>query len=398
MRLIPLPLLRLALAGLAATLVGVGLARFAYAPLITPMVEQGWFSATQTAWLGAANLLGYLVGALAGAPLARRFGGGRVIRLNLILTTAALAACLWPAPFAWFAFWRGLAGASGAILMVVAVSEALGRTPARHRPAVGAVMFSGIGIGVAFSGMVVPGMAGAHAAMGWATLAGAALLATVLSLRTWSRPARTNGGDEAPKPRWQPRRYSDRTAVLLLAAGYCLVAVGYIPHTVFWVDYLAREVGLGLDRASAYWTLFGLGALIGALLAGAAARRFGFAPALAATLGLMGLATLLPSVWPFGPVLFGSSLFMGATTPGMVVLVSGRLSELCPPGHQARLWGRLTAAFALTQAAAAWAHSMLFTWSGSYRPLLWLGGAALLVAAGLAVRAAWPHRRRTAAR
>lgn len=397
MRLIPLPLLRLGLAGLAATLVGVGLARFAYAPLITPMVEQGWFTATQTAWLGAANLLGYLIGALAGAPLVRRFGGGRVIQWNLVLTTAALAACLWPAPFAWFALWRGLAGASGAVLMVVAVSEALGRSPARHRPAVAAVVFSGIGIGVAFSGIVVPGMAAAHPAMGWAVLAGVALLASALSLRVWhGRGACADDiGQPAGTPRWRPGSETGRGAVLLLTACYCLVAVGYIPHTVFWVDYLARELGLGLARAGDYWTLFGLGALLGALLAGAAARRFGFAIALAGTLALMGLATLLPSLWPFGPVLFASSLFMGATTPGMVALVSGRLGELCPPGRQTRLWGRMTAAFAVTQAAGAWLHSALFAATGSYRPLLWLAGTALLLAAALAVRAAWRPRRRS---
>ncbi|RLK50181.1 putative MFS family arabinose efflux permease [Alkalispirillum mobile] len=385
MRLIPLPLLRLALAGLAATLVGVGLARFAYAPLITPMVEQGWFSATQTAWLGAANLLGYLIGALAGAPLARRFGPARVIRVNLILTTVALAACLWPWGFAWFALWRGVAGVGGAILMVVAVSEALSRTPAAQRPAVGAIIFSGIGIGVALSGIVLPGMADRHAAMGWAVLAGTALLATAISLRAWGRNRPGAHADPGQaKGHWRPGGQEGRTAILLLAACYCLVAVGYIPHTVFWVDYLAREVGMGLGQASAYWTLFGLGALMGALLAGSAARQHGFAPTLALTLGLMALATLLPSVWHFGPLLFASSLFIGATTPGMVVLVSGRLAELCPPGQQARLWGRLTAAFALAQGVAAWAHSALFGWANSYQPLLWLGGGALLLATLLA--------------
>src|SRR3712207_4578725 len=52
------------LAALAANLVGVGLGRFAYAPLVPALITEGWFSASAAAYLGAANLAGYLAGAL----------------------------------------------------------------------------------------------------------------------------------------------------------------------------------------------------------------------------------------------------------------------------------------------------------------------------------------------
>jgi hypothetical protein len=50
---------------LCAILVGIGLARFAYTPLIPALVEAGWFTPAEAAYLGAANLAGYLAGALA---------------------------------------------------------------------------------------------------------------------------------------------------------------------------------------------------------------------------------------------------------------------------------------------------------------------------------------------
>ena len=59
-------------AGLCASLVGIGLARFAYTPLIPSLIEAHWFSASAVVYLGAANLAGYLVGALIGRPLAAR--------------------------------------------------------------------------------------------------------------------------------------------------------------------------------------------------------------------------------------------------------------------------------------------------------------------------------------
>lgn len=45
------------LAGLCATLVGIGLARFAYTPLIPPLITEGWFAPSQAAYLGAAAFI-----------------------------------------------------------------------------------------------------------------------------------------------------------------------------------------------------------------------------------------------------------------------------------------------------------------------------------------------------
>src|SRR5690242_3783640 len=65
---------RATLAGLAATLVGVGLARFAYTPLLPALIAAGWFPPASAAYLGAANLAGYLAGALVARTLAARIG------------------------------------------------------------------------------------------------------------------------------------------------------------------------------------------------------------------------------------------------------------------------------------------------------------------------------------
>jgi hypothetical protein len=54
--------LRGALAGLCGTLVGIGLARFAYAPLLPALIESGWFASAKAAYIAAANLVGYLAG------------------------------------------------------------------------------------------------------------------------------------------------------------------------------------------------------------------------------------------------------------------------------------------------------------------------------------------------
>ena len=56
---------RLGWPGLLATLDGVGLCRFAYTPLIPFMIGAGLLTDQEAAYLGAANLAGYLLGAAA---------------------------------------------------------------------------------------------------------------------------------------------------------------------------------------------------------------------------------------------------------------------------------------------------------------------------------------------
>src|SRR5512139_3904867 len=90
------------LAGFCASLVGIGFARFAYTPLLPALVSAHWFAASSAAYLGAANLAGYLAGAVAARPMARTTSPRAAINGMMLLASIALAACAWPLSFAWF--------------------------------------------------------------------------------------------------------------------------------------------------------------------------------------------------------------------------------------------------------------------------------------------------------
>lgn len=90
------------LAGLCASLVGIGLARFAYTPLIPVLIAEGWLAPGAAAYLGAANLAGYLAGALLAHRLGRRIGAAALLRAMMVLASATFFACALPPSFAWF--------------------------------------------------------------------------------------------------------------------------------------------------------------------------------------------------------------------------------------------------------------------------------------------------------
>src|SRR5215212_12050999 len=143
---------------LCAILVGIGLARFAYTPLIPALVEAGWFTPAQAAYLGAANLAGYLAGALAGRSLAARIPIPILMRGMMLLAAASFFACAAPLAFSWFMVWRFGSGLAGAILMVIAAPAVLPCVPAQRRGLAAGAIFTGVGLGIAASGTLVPAL------------------------------------------------------------------------------------------------------------------------------------------------------------------------------------------------------------------------------------------------
>lgn len=119
--------------GFAASLVGIGLARFAYTPLLPAIIGAHWFDPSKAAYLGAANLAGYLAGAIFGRSMAAKTSTGFVLRAMMLLASIAFFACVYPVSFAWFFAWRFLSGTSGGALMVLAAPTVLAHVPPSRR-------------------------------------------------------------------------------------------------------------------------------------------------------------------------------------------------------------------------------------------------------------------------
>jgi len=309
------------------------------------------------------------------------------------VTTISLYACLFDWGVFWYGTWRLACGVSGAVLTVVGVSEALSKVPREHRPAASALIFSGIGLGIAASGTVVPWLIRYGIAPTWIALG---ILSTALALWAWLsvwRHLDTQAGRPAPVQDGGRVRWSVLGLFLVLLA-YGLDAVGFVPHTLFWVDYITHELGRGLNTGAAYWTAFGLGAAVGPFVAGVLAHWAGFRPALVLGLLLKAGAVALPVLSNAPGALLVSSILVGLLIPGTVALTSGSVMELAPRARQQQAWGWATLSFALLQAIAGYGMSWGYTDLDTYRPLFGMAALALVIAAccaALATRSSLPR-------
>jgi predicted MFS family arabinose efflux permease len=372
-----------AAAGLCASLVGLGLARFAYTPLIPALIAAKWFSPADAVYLGAANLAGYLAGALVARELSARAGAVRTLRGMMALASLCCFACSAPVSFSWFFAWRFLAGMAGGVIMVLAASTILPHTAPSKRGLVGGVIFAGVGLGVAASGTLVPLLLQQGLRQSWYGLGLLSAFLTLVSWKAW--PAEVPVTEHTPDSH-APSRGRSFTIVRVLKAEYGLNALALVPHMVFLVDFVARGLGQGISAGSHYWVLYGIGATVGPLLTGHLADRAGFGPALRVAFLIETIAILLPAIRSAPAVMIVSSVIVGGFTPGIVPLVLGRIHELLPhsSSSQRAAWAQATTMFALFQAAGAYGLSYLFERTGGDYTLLFVIGASA-VAASLAM-------------
>jgi predicted MFS family arabinose efflux permease len=362
-----------AMAGLCASLVGLGLARFAYTPLIPALISAKWFSPAEAVYLGAANLAGYLAGALIARELGSRVGSVRSLRATMVLASLSAFACAVPISFIWFFGWRFLAGLSGGVIMVLAASTILPHVAPSKRGFVGGVIFAGVGLGVAVSGTLVPLLLQQGVRQSWYGLGVLSALLTLVSWKAWP----TDAPSPARAPDHVPARGRQLAVIRALSAEYGLNALALVPHMVFLVDFIARGLGQGISAGSHYWVLYGIGATVGPLLTGHLADRAGFGPALRVAFVIEAVAIVLPALSSAPASMIVSSVIVGGFTPGIVPLVLGRIHELIPhdPDGQGATWAQATTIFAVFQAAAAYGLSYLFEHTGGNYTILFVIGA-----------------------
>ena len=369
---------RAVLSAFCASLIGIGLARFAYTPLLPAIVDAHWFEPSAAAYLGAANLFGYLAGALLGRPVAARISIVATLRIMMLGATVAFFACAFPIGFAWFFTWRFAAGFAGGALMVLAAPTVLPLVAPSRRGLAGGVIFMGIGAGIALSGTLVPLLLQQGLRATWLGLGTLSLLLTIIAWAGWPRARETSSA-----PSRHPTHVPARGTLRALYVEYALNAAGWVSHMIFLVDFVARGMGKGLQVGAEYWVLFGIGATLGPILAGHLADRTGFGAAMRFAFLLEAVAVAIPAFGLGQAWLIASSLVVGAFVTGTVPLMLGRIAELLPhhPAQQKTAWGVATVFFALFQAAAAYGLSFVFARSGgNYQLLFFIGAAAMVLA------------------
>jgi predicted MFS family arabinose efflux permease len=372
--------LRLAIGGGATLLLGMGLGRFSYTPLLPAIIQDGALSAAEAGYVSAFNLGGYLVGAMVTPGLRRRFTDAPLLRGCLLVSLACLICSIFPLGFIWLAWWRFLVGVTVAVMMINALSLVAIAAPPNVLGKATGIVFTGVGIGILCSGVVVPWLLEFGLTSAWTGLAALGMVSAMVAWWGWG-VAENSAAQQNVRT---PRRPVVTPAIVRLVAAHGMYAIGLAPHSIYWVDYIARGLGQGVAAGGAQWVLVGVGAVTGTYLAGWLADRMGFGVSLVMVFAVLAIGVALPVVIAAPVTLVASSLIFGAQ-PALSTVIAGRARQVVGALDMPHVWRWMVLAVGLGQTVAGYGLVSLFNATGSYTPIFLIGGAAMAAGALLSL-------------
>jgi len=259
-------------AGICALVLTVGLARFAYTPMLPIMKAQAGLDYVAAGWLAAINYAGYMAGTLLAATagdLRRKYV---LYRIGLVVAVASTVAMgLTRDPVAWGAlrFLSGLSSVAGLLLASGLVLNWL--LQHGRRPDLG-LHFTGMGLGIVVSGAAVVLTLPALTWSGqWIALGVLGLLFFVPAWLWMPAPASTPSTAVAQGP---PPPATSSAWTRLLNAAYVCAGFGFVIGATFIVAILEKLPVLQ-GRGGWVWVVVGVAALPSTFVWDRIARRFG---------------------------------------------------------------------------------------------------------------------------
>ena len=257
--------------------VAMGIGRFAFTPLLPMMLADGVVTLPEASWLASMNYLGYLVGALLCMlqPWIRRHLGvhtvlnaplwvcsGLVSTVVLTLGMALHVPAVWP-------LLRFAAGVASAVVFVYTSGWCLAQLARLGYPSMGALIYIGPGAGITLSGLIASGTVALDgtAWVGWLIFGG---LAIALNSVIW--PTLRAGSESPIAPASTPATptqavgQGSKAEMGLLTVAYGLAGFGYIITATF-LPVIARQAIPGSPWLDLFWPLFGVGVMVGAVVA-----------------------------------------------------------------------------------------------------------------------------------
>ncbi len=368
-------------------LLGLGVARFAYTPMLPIMQEQAGLGIASAGLLAAVNYMGYLGGALIASRIEQLSVKDQLYRIGMMLgVLSTLMMGITTNPIVW-ALSRFVAGFSSAAAMLLGSGLILNWLIRHgHRSELG-IHFSGLGLGIAGCATVVMVTSSAlDWREQWFLFTGIAGILLIPAL-TWLPPPDSSKATQSGAPMVdQPP--SPGLMRLLLAAYFC-AGIGYVVSATFTVAIIDRLPGLSGSGNLAFLVI-GLAAAPACIVWDLVARRTGEINALILAAGLQTIGIALPVfIYELWAAILSAMIF-GGTFIGIVSLVLTMAGKFYPT-KPAKMMGQMTLAYGSAQILGPAVTGWIGAVSGSYTSGLLF--AAIVMVIGVALLSVIRHRR-----
>jgi predicted MFS family arabinose efflux permease len=361
----------LAIGGLIALAIAMGVGRFIYTPILPFMFDDLGLTKSQAGLIASANYVGYFLGAILAAvklPGSRRawllgsltISGLSTLGIGLVSDTLS------------FSLLRFIGGAASAFVLLFASALVLERLRNAGETRFSPLYFAGVGSGIAGSAVLVSLLA--QAGVGWRgqwLTSGVASLVLVLIV-AWLVP-----GQAEPAP--AVGRGSGRKGLAALVTAYFLFGFGYVITATFLVAMVRSDHNI--QALEPYiWIIVGIAAAPSVIIWNWVAARTGVVRAYAIACAVQALGVATSVLWPSMPGVILAAIALGGTIMGLTALGLIAAAQMTS-GDPRRVFALMTAAFGLGQIIGPTFAGVLFDQTGSFYSSSLAASAALIIAA-----------------
>jgi len=370
--------------GICGLVLTIGLARFAYTPLLPSLQIQTGLTDAAAGGLAAINYAGYMSGALAATWIDDVRWRHCLYSAGLwmaLVTVAAMALTTWLPAWALIRYIGGLCGATGMLLGSGLVLGWLMRQG--RRPELG-LYFIGLGLGIVVSALGAWGLSQVWPSWSDQWLAFAAL-GLVFFVPAWKWrppvPPQVAVSHDTVAGGLGSRRWTWTLLTSYFAAGW-----GFVISATFTVAIVEREPAL-VGQGPLAWAMVGMAAMPAVFIWDLVARRVGDKRALLLAFGLQTASVMLPAMSGELWAALAGAVGYGATFIGIVSMTLALVGRRAP-SNPGKAMAKLTLSYGAAQMLAPVVAGYMAQTTGTFKGALWL--TAGVMAAGMALLATLP--------
>lgn len=328
--------------GILLLVIAMGISRFAFTPLLPFMRVDEGLTFQSGGWLASSNYIGYFAGALGAGFIYK--GKKSFLLGNVLLNVVSIIAMGLTHSYVIWLVLRFIAGATGGFIFVLTSSIIMDYLATHLLTRWSGYVFSGIGIGIAISGLFVPFLEARYQWEGtWIGLGVLSALFLAATLILW-RHICVQNGEKVEKTNdtniW-------RGFMLWLIVAYGLEGLGYIITGTFLVDIVYNIEDLRA-YASYSWVVVGIAATPSAPFWMAMMSRFKPVSVMFVAYILQVIGIILPVLTQTAWSVLLSAFLFGCTFVGLVTITTGYGRQLFPR-QSGSVVSVLTTAYALGQ-------------------------------------------------
>ena len=371
--------LRIALVGLFALALAMGIGRFAYTPILPLMRSDNLLDISGGGLLASIHFLGYLLGAMIAAKLP--VSPKLILQSSLIAIGISTLAMGLTENFYFWAILRLVAGLCSAFTLVVVSNFFIKHLAEIGHPQKQGWIFSGVGAGIVIAGLgtLAVMVFGIGSAQTWQMFGiGSLVAAIVISMNLGPEVA----GVPVSKLKAQSARGS---LVWSIVFAYGAAGMGYsIPAT--YLPVMAREIIHSPLIFGWAWPVFGAAAFLSTLLAAMLQNRFSNRQIWAVAQIVMAIGVLLPILQSHILLIILAGICVGGTFMIITMMGLKEAHRLAPKDDVMRQIAAMTASFAAGQMIGPVFASTLHDYTNSFSASLMLTCILLMGTAAILLR------------